>query len=148
MDIKLKLNNDMKEALRAKDQVAKRTLMMVRAAILQAEKDRQQELDEAALLAILQKEVKSREETIVEAKKIGRDDLVADTAAELGILKDYLPEAMPAEELEALAAEVVAEVGATSRADMGKVMKIIIPRVAGRASGSEISKAVQKLLQG
>ena len=147
MDIKTKLNNDMKEAMRAKDKVAKRTLMMVRAAIQQAEKDRREELDETAVLAILQKEVKSRQETIAEAKLAGRDDLITDTAEEIIILKKYLPEEMNAEDLRALAEEIIAEVEADTIRDMGRVMKVIIPRVAGRASGGDISKVVRELLQ-
>ncbi|OQY31143.1 MAG: hypothetical protein B6243_08980 [Anaerolineaceae bacterium 4572_5.2] len=147
MDTKTQLNNAMKDALRAKDKVAKRTLMMVRSAIQQAEKDRREELDETAVLAILQKEVKSRKETIAEAKKAGRDDLIADTEAEIAVLKSYLPEAMSAEDLRALAEEVIAEMGANSLADMGKVMKALIPRVAGGAPGGEISKVVRELLQ-
>ena len=147
MDTKTQLNEDMKEAMRAKNQVAKRTLMMVRAAIQQAEKDRREELDESAVLAILQKELKSRQETIAEAKKAGRDDLIADTEDEIVILKKYLPEEMSAEDLRALALEVVAEVEASTIRDMGKVMKVIIPRVAGRASGGDISKVIRELLQ-
>ncbi len=147
MDTKTQLNNDMKDAMRTKDKVAKRTLMMVRAAIQQAEKDRREELDETAVLAILQKEVKSRQETITEAKKAGRDDLITDTAEEILVLKKYLPEEMSAENLRALAEEVIAEVNASSIRDMGNVMKIIIPRVAGRASGGDISNTVRKLLQ-
>ncbi len=148
MDTKTQLNNAMKDALRARDKVAKRTLTMVRAAIQQAEKDRREELDEAAVLAILQKELKSRQESIAEAKKAGRDDLIADTEAEIVVLKKYLPEAMSAEDLQALAAEVIAEVGASVQADMGKVMKVLIPRVAGRAPGGDISRVVRELLQG
>ena len=147
MDTKIKLNNDMKEAMRSKNQVAKRTLMMVRAAIQQTEKDRREELDESAILAILQKELKSREETISEAKKAGRDDLLADTEDEIVILKKYLPVAMSAEALHTIAVEVVAELEASTIRDMGKVMKVIIPRVAGRASGGDISKTVRDLLQ-
>lgn len=148
MDTKTQLNDAMKDALRARDKVAKRTLTMVRAAIQLAEKDRREELDEAAVLAILQKELKSRQESIAEAKKAGRDDLIADTEDEIVILKKYLPEAMSAEDLESLAAEVIAEVGASVQADMGRVMKVIIPRVAGRASGGDISRVVRELLQG
>ncbi len=148
MDTKTQLNNAMKEALRAKDKVAKRTLTMVRAAIQQAEKDRHTELDETAVLAILQKELKSRQETIAEAKKAGRDDLVADTEDEIVVLKQFLPEAMPEEELRALAKEVIAEVGASALSDMGNVMKVLIPRVAGRAPGGDISKVVREILQG
>ncbi len=148
MDTKTQLNNAMKEAMRAKDQVAKRTLTMVRAAIQQTEKDRHTELDDTAVLAILQKELKSRQETIIEAKKAGRDDLVTDTEAEIVVLKKFLPEAMPEEELRVLAEAVVAEVGASAPADMGKVMKVLIPRVAGRAPGGDISRIVKSLLQG
>ncbi|MBT3337610.1 MAG: GatB/YqeY domain-containing protein [Anaerolineae bacterium] len=148
MDTKTQLNDAMKEAMRAKDKVAKRTLTMVRAAIQQSEKDRRAELDETAVLAILQKELKSRQETITEATKAGRDDLVADTEEEILILKKYLPEAMPAEELRALAEEVIAELGASALTDMGNVMKVLIPRVAGRAPGGDISKTVRELLEG
>jgi uncharacterized protein YqeY len=148
MDTKTQLNNAMKEALRAKDKVAKRTLTMVRAAIQLAEKERREELDETAVLAILQKEVKSRHETITEAKKAGRDDLVSDTEDEIVILKKYLPKEMSTEDLKALVSEVIAEVGASSITDMGNVMKVIIPRVAGRASGGDISKTVRESLQG
>lgn len=148
MDTKTQLNNAMKEAMRAKDQVAKRTLTMVRAAIQQAEKDRRADLDETAVLAILQKELKSRQETIGEAKRAGRDDLVRDTEAEIVILKTFLPEAMPEEELHALIEAVIAEVGASAPTDMGKVMKVLLPRVAGRAQGGDISRAVKSLLQG
>lgn len=148
MDTKTQINNAMKEAMRAKDQVAKRTLTMVRAAIQQAEKDRKAELDETAVMSILQKELKSRQETIEEAKKAGRDDLVADTEAEIVVLKKFLPEAMPEEELRALAAEVIDEVGATAISDMGKVMGAMMPRVGGRAPGGDISRVVKDLLQG
>ncbi len=148
MDKKTQLNDAMKEALRARDKVAKRTLTMVRAAIQLAEKERREELDETAVLAILQKELKSRQETIAEAKKAGRNDLVIDTEAEILILKKYLPEEMSAEDLHALATEVITELEASAITDMGKVMKVIIPRVAGRASGGDISKVVRDLLQG
>ena len=146
MDTKTQLNNAMKDALRAKDKVAKRTLTMVRAAIQLAEKERLKELDETAVLAILQKEVKSRHETIEEAKKARRDDLIADTEEEIIVLKKYLPEEMSAEDLHALASDVIAKVGASTITDMGNVMKDIIPRVAGRASGGDISKTVRELL--
>ncbi|MBT7075996.1 MAG: GatB/YqeY domain-containing protein [Anaerolineae bacterium] len=133
--------------MRAKDQVAKRTLMMVRAAIQLTEKERREELDDAALLGIFQKEVKSRQETISEAKTAGREDLIADTAAEILILKKYLPQEMSSEDLHTLAAEVIAETEASTIRDMGKVMKLLIPRVEGRASGGDISKTVRDLLQ-
>ena len=147
MNTKRKINDAMKDAMRSKDKVAKRTLMMVRAAIQLAEKNKGEELDETTLLAILQKELKSREETIAEAKKAGRDDLITDTEAEIVVLKKFLPEAMSAKDLHALVLDVVAEVEASSIRDMGAVMKVIIPRVAGRASNGDISKAVREILQ-
>ena len=138
----------MKDAMRAKDKVAKRTLMMVRSAIQQAEVDRREEIDETAVLAIVQKEVKSRKEAIAEAEKANRPDLAADSQAEIAILEKYLPEGMSEADLRALVVEVIAEVGASVPADMGKVMKVAIPRVAGAAQGGEISKVVRELLQG
>ena len=133
--------------MRSGDAVAKRTLRMVRAAIQQAEVDRRESLDEMAVLAILQKEVKSRRETIAEAKSAGREDMVADAEAEIAVLEAFLPEAMSADELRALAETVIAELGASSPADMGKVMKALLPRVQGRAPGGEVSKVVRELLQ-
>ena len=147
MDTKEKLNQALKDAMRSGDVVAKRTLRMVRAAIQQAEVDRRSTLDETAVLAILQKEVKSRRETIAEAKAAGREEMVADTEAEIAVLEAFLPEAMSADELRALAENVIAEVGASSPADMGKVMKAILPRVQGRASGGDVSKVVRELLK-
>ncbi len=138
----------MKEAMRAKDQVAKRTLTMVRAAIQQAEKDRKTELDETAVMGILQKELKSRQETISEAQRAGRDDLIEDTEAEIIVLKKFLPEAMPEDELRAMVVEAIEEVGASEISDMGKVMKVVMSRVGGRAPGGDISRVVKEVLLG
>jgi uncharacterized protein YqeY len=148
MDTKTQLNNAMKEAMRAKDQVAKRTLTMVRAAIQQAEKDRKTELDETAVMGILQKELKSRQETISEAQRAGRDDLIEDTEAEIIVLKKFLPEAMPEDELRAMVVEAIEEVGASEISDMGKVMKVVMSRVGGRAPGGDISRVVKEVLLG
>lgn len=147
MDTRTKLENALKEALRSGDEVKKRTIRMALAAIHQAEVDRQTTLDETAVISLLQKEIKSRAETVEEARRANRADIVAATEAEMTILQGYLPQAMSPEELTALARAVIAEVGATSPADMGKVMKALLPRVAGRAGGDQVSATVRQLLQ-
>ena len=147
MDTKAKLEADLKEAMKAGDDVRKRTIRMALAAIRQVEIDRQVTLDEAAVLAIVQKEIKTRKESIEEARRANRSDIVADTQAEVVVLQAYLPPAMDDNELKALAQAAVAEAGATSPTDMGKVMKLLMPRVAGRAAGDQVSAAVRQLLQ-
>lgn len=146
MDIKTRLNESMKEAMKAKDEVRLRTVRMVNAAIKQAEVDKQTTLDDAAVMAILQKEIKNRREALEEAKKANRSDLAAENEAEIKVLEVFLPKAMPAEELRALAQAAIVEVGAAGPTDMGKVMKVLMPKVAGRAPNDQISAAVKELL--
>ena len=120
---------------------------MVLAAVRQVEIDRQVKLDEPAVLAIIQKEIKTRKEAVEEARGANRPDIVAATEAENTVLQAYLPQAMSAEELNAMVQSAIAEAGAVSPGDMGKVMKLIMPRVAGRAPGDQVSAAVRQLLQ-
>ena len=147
MDTKAKLENDLKDAMRSGDDTRKRTIRMVLAAIKQTEIDKQVTLDETGVIGILQKEVKTRRESLEEAQKAGRADLAASTEAEIQVLNGYLPQAMDPAELTALAESVIAEVGATTPADMGKVMKALLPRVAGRAANDQVSLVVRGLLQ-
>jgi uncharacterized protein YqeY len=147
METKTKLENDLKDAMRAGDDVCKRTIRMVLAAIKQTEIDKQIVLDETGVIGILQKETKTRRESIEEAKKASRPDLIADLEAEIKVLAGYLPQAMDPAELTTLAQAVITEVGAASPADMGKVMKALLPRVAGRASNDQVSQSVRQLLQ-
>ena len=137
----------LKEAMKAGDDVRKRTVRMALAAIRQVEIDRQIKLDETAVLAIIQKEIKTRKEAVEEARSANRPDIVAATEAEIVVLQAYLPQAMSADELKVLVEAAIVEAGATSLADMGKVMKLLIPRVAGRAPGDQVSAAVRQLLQ-
>ena len=146
MDIKTQLNNSMKDAMKSGDEVGKRTTRMALANIKQAEVDKRTTLDDAAVIALLQKEIKNRREALDEAKKANRPDLIADNEAEIKVLEVFLPKAMPGEELSALAQAAIAEVGAVSPSDMGKVMKALLPRVAGRAAGDQVSAAVKELL--
>jgi hypothetical protein len=147
MDTKAKLENDLKDAMRSGDDTRKRTIRMVLAAIKQSEIDKQVTLDEAGVIGILQKEVKTRRESLEEAQKAGRADLAASSEAEIQVLNGYLPKAMDSAELTALAESVIAEIGATTPADMGKVMKALLPRVAGRAANDQVSQVVRGLLQ-
>lgn len=146
MNTKEKLETALKEAMRSNDDVRRRTLRMALAAIRQAEIDRQVQLDDAAVLSILQKEIKNRRESIEEARKAGRADLIAAAEAEIAALQPFLPQAMTPEELRALAQAVIAETGAAGPADMGKVMKALMPRVQGRAPNDQVSQVVRELL--
>lgn len=147
MSIKTQLNDSMKEAMKSGNEVRKRTVRMVLAAIKQAEVDKRVELDDTAVMNILQKEVKNRRESLEEAKKANRTDLVEANEAEIHILQAFLPKAMPAEELRALVQAAIAETGASSPSDMGKVMKALMPKVAGRAPNDMVSATVRELLQ-
>jgi len=146
METKTQLENALKDAMRAGDDVRKRTLRMALAAVRQAEIDRQTQLDEAAVLAIIQKEIKTRRESIEEARKAGREELAAESEAEIDVLQAFLPKAMSADELRALVAAAIAETGAAGPADMGKVMKVLMPRIQGRAPGDQVSQRVRELL--
>ena len=147
MDTKEKLEIALKEALKAGDDVRKRTVRMVLAAVRQVEIDKQVKLDEAAVLSIIQKEIKTRKESVEEARGANRPDIVAATEAEIVVLQAYLPAAMSAEELTALVGAAISEAGAKLPSDMGKVMKLLLPRIAGRAAGDQVSAAVRQALQ-
>ena len=147
MNIKTQLNESMKDAMKSGDEVRKRTVRMALAAVKQVEVDKRIELDDMAVIALLQKEVKNRRESLEEAKKANRADLVESNEAEIKVLEAFLPKAMPDEELEEIVQAAIAETGASTPADMGKVMKIVMAKVAGRAPNDKISSAVRELLQ-
>jgi uncharacterized protein YqeY len=147
MDTRSQLSNALKDAMRAGDEVKKRTVRMALAAIKQAEVDRQVTLDETAVLALLQKEIKTRREALDEARQAHRPDLAAEAEAEIAVINAFLPQALGADELQALARAAIAEVGAASPADMGRVMKLLMPRLQGRAPGDQASQVVRQLLQ-
>jgi len=147
MTIKTQLTDSMKDAMKSGDKIRKSTVSMVLAAIKQAEVDKRIELDDTAVLNILQKEVKNRRESLEEAKKASRPDLIEANEAEIKVLETFLPKAMPAEELKALVQAAITETGAASPADMGKVMKVVMAKVAGRAPNDMVSATVRELLQ-
>lgn len=137
---------DLKNAMRSGDDVAKRTLRGLITAIKLAEVEKQDELDEGDLMALLMKEVKSRRETIEEAEANNRQDLLTSTQAEVDFLQTYLPEQMGEDEIRSLAQETIGEMEASGPQDMGKVMKALMPKVSGRADGKLVSQIVQSLL--
>ena len=147
MSIKTQLNDSLKDALKSGDEVRKRTVRMALASIKQVEVDKRVELDDAAVMGILQKEVKNRRESLEEARKASRADLIEANEAEIQVLEAFLPKAMPAEELRSLVQAAIDETGATSPADMGRVMKTVMPKVAGRAPNDMVSATVRELLQ-
>lgn len=146
MDTKIQLNESVKDAMKSGDEVRKRTVRMVLAAVKQIEVDKQAPLEDLAIVALIQKEIKNRREAIEEAKKASRLDLVNDNEVEIKVLEVFLPKAMPTEELRALVQAAIAETGASAPSDMGKVMKVVMPKVAGRAPNDMISATVKELL--
>jgi uncharacterized protein len=146
MSTKEKLNEAMKESMKSGDEIRKRTVRMVLAAVKQVEVDKRAELDDMAINGLIQKEVKTRREALEEAKKANREDLAAANEAEIKVLEEFLPKAMPAEELRALVQAAITETGAAAPSDMGKVMKAVMPKVAGRAPNDMISAVVKELL--
>lgn len=148
MSIKDELTNAVKESMKSGDNMAKLTLRGVLAAIKQVEIDQRIELKDEDVLGILQKQVKSRNESISDAEKAGRQDLIDEAKAEISLLEKYLPAGLSEEEVKAIVEEAIAEVGASSPADMGNVMKVLMPKVKGKADGSLVSKMVKDLLLG
>jgi uncharacterized protein YqeY len=147
MSIKTQLNESVKDAMKSGDEVRKRTVRMALAAVKQVEVDKRTELDDMAVMNLLQKEIKNRRESLEEARKANRPDLIEANEAEINVLQAFLPKAMPAEELRAMVQDAIAETGAASPADMGKVMKVVMAKVAGRAPNDMVSATVRELLQ-
>jgi uncharacterized protein YqeY len=146
MNLQQTLQNALTAAMKARDEDTKRTLRLVMTAIKFAEIEKGSEIDDQRVLAILQKELKTRQDAIQEAKRANRNDLIETAEKEMAIINLFLPQRMDEEELVDLAKNVIAETGASSLRDMGEVMKILMPKVAGRASGQDASKIVKELL--
>jgi len=147
MDLKTSLENDLKDAMRSNNEVKRRTLRMVLSAVKLSEIEKGAKLEEALIIAILQKEIKGRNEAISDAERANRPDLISENQAEIRVLETYLPKQMEESELRALIQSVILEIGATSPADMGKVIKAVFPKVQGRAPNDRVSAIVRQLLQ-
>ncbi|WP_067727373.1 GatB/YqeY domain-containing protein [Oceanobacillus damuensis] len=143
-----RLNQDMKQAMKNKDKEALSVIRMVKASIQnESIKLGKDTLSEDEDLTILSREVKQRKDSLQEFKAAGREDLVEKLENELSILEKYLPEQLSEDELSAIIQSTIQEVNATSMKDMGKVMGAVMPKVKGKADGSQIKKAVQQQLQ-
>lgn len=146
MSLKERLSNDMKEAMIQKDKVRKDTIQMIRAGILQVEKDKQISLEDDAIAEVLSKELKTRKESLAEFEKSGRTDLIDSVKREIEIVSSYMPKQMTESEVEALVQEAIVKTGASSQKDMGKLMKELMPLVKGKADGNLVNTIVKKLL--
>ncbi len=148
MSLKERIEADLKEAMKQGDAARKRALRTLMTAISRAERagSTLRTLSDEEIIAIIAKEAKQREESIEAYEKGGRADLVAEEKAELEILRSYLPRQLTREEIEARAREVIADVGAQSPKDMGKVMKVLMAEMRGRADGRVVSQIVRELL--
>jgi uncharacterized protein YqeY len=146
MSLKDRITEDMKTAMRAKDSARLLTIRGLLAAMKQREVDERIVLDDAAVVAIVDKLVKQRKDSITQFAAGNRPDLVEKETAELTVLEGYLPQRLGEAEIEAAVAEVVAQVGATGPADMGKVMGAVKTRLAGQADMALVSAAVKKAL--
>ena len=146
MSLKAKIQDDVKAAMRSKDKDRLATLRLITAAIKQKEVDERIELDDAAVLAVLEKMLKQRKDSIEQFGKAGRDDLIAKEQAEVAVIQDYMPEQMSEAEIATIVDAAVASTGAESMKDMGKVMGQVKPQVAGKADMGLVSKLVKAKL--
>jgi uncharacterized protein YqeY len=148
MSLKNRILEEVKDAMRARDKVRLPVLRLITAAIKQKEVDERIEMDDAAVLAVLDKMSKQRRESLEQYEKHDREDLAAQERLELDILKDYLPEQLAEEELSALIVQAIADSGAESMRDMGAVMGLLREKVQGRADMKAVSNAVRASLSG
>ena len=146
MSLKTQLTEDMKTAMRAKDQVSLSTIRLINAAIKQFEVDERTEADDAKVISILTKMVKQRKDSAKIYTEAGRQDLADKEKAEIEILNCYLPQMMSAEEIKTVVEAVIAETGASGMADMGKVMGVLKTRLAGKADMGEVNKILKAAL--
>lgn len=146
MTIKERLNNDVKDAMRAKDKELLSTLRLITAAVKQVEVDERIEVDDERMLAILDKMSKQRKESIAQYEKANREDLVAQEQYELDVLKKYLPKPLSAAEIEKMIQDAIASTGAEKMADMGKVMALLKPSLQGRADMAQVSAIIKAKL--
>ena len=146
MTLKERLADDLKSAMKEKNVIRKNTVQMVRAAVLQFEKDNKVTLEDDGVLEVIAKQLKQRKDSLPDYEKSGRDDLIADLKAEMDVLMEYLPKQLTREELEIIVKEIIEETGAASIKDMGKVMAAAKAKTVGRADGRMINEVAKALL--
>lgn len=147
MSLKEQLFADLKEAMKQKDNILKDTIQMVRAGILQIEKDQKIELEDDGVIEVIIKEIKKCNDVLPDFEKSGRQDLIDELNQKLTILKSYLPEQLSVEEINEIVLCAIKETNASSMKDMGKVMGLVSDRTKGRADNKTVSEVVKKLLQ-
>lgn len=148
-DLSQQITEDMKSAMREKNTVALNTIRMLKSAIKNAAIEKggaDAELDDAEVVAVIRKQVKTRQDSLTQYEEAGRPELAEKEKEEIAILENYLPQALGEDEVAKLVDEAIAEVGATSKKEMGQVMKLVQERAAGRADGKALSQAVMKKL--
>ena len=148
MKIVEKIEQDLFAAMKEKNSEVVRTLRMAMASIKYAEKEKLKPLEELEVINVLQKEIRVRQESIEEAKKGNRQDIIDENEQDIKLLEKYLPAALSEAELDALVQKIIAETGAQTMKDMGKVMSIAVQEAQGRAANNVISQAVRKFLAG
>ena len=144
--LKEKLLEDLKSCMKEKNVVRKNVIQMVRAAILQVEKDKHIELNDDQIIDIIAKESKKRKDSLEDYEKSGREDLINEIKEEIEILAEYLPKQLSVEEIEEIVKEVIKDEGATSMKDMGKVMKVAKEKIGAASDGKTINEVVKQLL--
>ncbi len=146
MDYETILKNDLYAAMRANDTLRKRVIRLLMSSIELAEVAKGSKLSDSEFIALVQKEIKTKNDTIVDAEKANRPEMVKEQLEEIKVLETYLPKQLSEAELVQLAEEVIRETGATSPKDMGKVLKVLIPKLAGRATNQDASRVVKDCL--
>ncbi len=146
MSMKEQIKNTMKEAMRAKDKPRLGAIRLIQADIKRIEVDERIEVDDARVLAILDKMVKQRRDSITQYEAAARQELADIEIAEISVIQEFLPTALTDEEITAMIEDAVAQTGAASMADMGKVMGILKPQIQGRADGGAVSERVKAAL--
>ena len=148
LSLKQQIHEDLKDALRARDERRKSVIRMALAAIVNAEVEHGGDLDDAGVIAVLQKDARQRRDAIAELRQANRPDLLAEEEAQLAILDGYLPSLLSREEIAEEARQVIAEVGATGMGQMGPVMRQMMSKLKGRADGRIVNQVVRELLSG
>ena len=146
MRIKDTLNDKLKEAMKQHDEDGKRVYRMILSSVKFAEKTAGKELEDSEVIQILQKELKIRKESLSEAQKAGRTEVAEEAQKDIDAIEPLLPKQMSAEEVKCVILEAIKETGASGTADMGKVMKVVMPKLKGLAPNDLISKTVKELL--
>jgi len=147
LSLRDQFNELLHEAMKKKDEVSRDTMRMVLTNLKLAEVEKKQALDETAILSLIQKEIKSRHESIEDFKKGNRADLVERAEAEIKVLEQFLPKQLTDAEVKTIVQTTIAEVNAVAISDMGKVMKAALPKLHGQAASDRVSAIVKELLQ-